>query len=191
MSVHGMAENMPEGSSDNNIDDRMVWKAGARGVRTTAPNSLVTDAGTWIQNFTGVYAENINDPLKWSSGASNSTPFEYYRKQGGSSTSSFLYELSGDNNSPLSSVYRKSRGTLLTPTATIAGDSIYLIKGQVYDGSKFEDATFIKFSALGNATGSNSSGKIVLGGAKTGTTVLTDWVSIANGDMNVVKFISI
>ena len=190
LSVHGMAENMPDGSSDNNLDDRMVWKAGARGVRTTAPNSLVTDSGTWIQNFTGVYAENINDPLKWSSGASTETPFEYYRKQGSSSTPSFLNELSGDNNSPLSSVYRKSRGTLLTPTATIAGDSIYLLKGQVYDGSRFEDATFIKFSALANATGSNSSGKIVLGGAKTGTTEMSEWVSIDNGDMNVDRLVS-
>lgn len=188
ISIHGMRPNVA-GGTDNNLDDRLIFKAGATGVRTYAPNDVVNANQlaykSWIQNFTGVYAENTTNPLYWSSGASNSTPFGYYRKDGLNITPSFIQESSNNDSNSQYNVFRKSRGSLVSPSATLSLDTLGGIIGEVYDGSNYVKSSFIKMVASENANGLNSSGAIVLGGANSGSKINQEWVKIQNGQLGV------
>lgn len=186
ISIHGMKANMPPGSTDNNVDDRMIFKGGANGVRTTAIDDLVSlDSGTWIQNFAGVYAENINNPLFWSSGAPSGTPFGYYRKEGDNIKPSWLYQSSADDDDAQYSVFRKTRGTLAVPTATLANDNITKFEGQTFDGTDYHSSTYISLDAAENTTNSAAAGQISFGGVNSGTTSQTQWAKLKNGLLGV------
>lgn len=158
-------------------DQRNILQARVDGTRNSGG---VGDIGkVWLQNFTGVYAENIaSQPNIWSSGASNTTPFGYYRKQGANTTEAWRYMSSGATAQGQYQVWQKSRGTLVSPTANNSGDAVYDIRVQTYGGAGYYDGAYLKAVTSAATTDSSAPMDWVLATAPTGSLTATEKLRI-------------
>lgn len=149
------------GGTASSSDDRVLLM-----LRPSAPRnsgSLSTYYGH-AQLTTGLFAEQSTNNAYWSSmDNSSNTPFTYWRK----STSNynwpqFINETATGDAYGMWSQWKKARGTLASPTATLSGDRAMDQSGWAYTGSQWGYLGEFTFEADGNSSSGSTPGRFVV-----------------------------
>jgi len=123
----------------------------------TISNTNVIQAGTsgamayWATNGTTL---TPSQSITWSESSNNlnilNGNFSLQNNYSGSQNLTFTTY--STNNTTNSAVYRKARGTNITPTTIVAGDGLQIIAFQGHDGTTFRTSSEIKASSEFNTT---------------------------------------